>query len=139
MCKKILLFSVYFLAFAVTVVNLVYVIRGSIFSDINDLPQGKYVLSVTSPDKNNTINMYKIDNSIGKAVRCELKANGKTKNVFWQTGIIEADINWISDRNVVINGVELDVIAGGVYDCRRGVSLFQDGAIEGDEVKAINR
>lgn len=137
MIKKILLCTVYILAFAVTVFNLVYSIRGSVFSDINDLPKGDYVLSVASPDEKSTIKMYKIDNSIGKGVRCELKKGDKTRNIFWQTGITESAIIWQSNEVVDINGVLLNVTNNYSYDCRRGVSLFQEGAIEGNEAEAV--
>ena len=133
MNKKIFLLSVYFLAFAVTVVNLAYSVRGSLFSDISDLPKGEFVSTIASPDDVSEIAMYKIEISVGEAVRCELRRKGKTRNVFWQTGISDAEVHWINNRVVVINGVQLDVVGGGFYDCRRGVSLFQEGSLAGDE------
>ena len=133
MKKKYLLIAVYILTFAVTAINLFYSVSGSVFSDISNLPQGEFASAAVSPDGKSKINTYNIKNSVGKAVRCELELNGKVRNVFWQTGIDNASVNWINDRAVIINGVELDVIDGGFYDCRRGISLFQEGSIEGDE------
>ena len=132
MKKKIALSAVYFLAFVVTVVNLVFSVRGSLFSDIANLPEGKYVKVTASPDQTCEIATYRIENSLGEAVRCELVKNGKKRNVFWQTNISDVEVVWEDNRVVMINGVELDVIGGGFYDCRRGVSLFQEGSIKGD-------
>lgn len=131
--KKIPIIIIYVLTFAVTLVNSFYMVKGAIFSDIKDLPSGEYYMTAENPENTAKINMYRIKNNLGSAIRCELKTVKKTRNVFWQTGIEDAEIYWENNNVVNINGVSIDVIAGGFYDCRRGVSLFQDGAIEGGE------
>ena len=134
MKKKTFLLSVYVLAFLVMAVNLFYSLKGSLFSDISDLPKGEFVETNDSPDGVYEIATYKIDTSVGNGIRCELIKNGKSRNVFWQTGIDEVEVIWQDNSRIVsINGVELDVVGGGYYDCRRGTSLFQEGSLEGDE------
>lgn len=134
--KKVSIIFIYVLTAVVTFVNSFYMIRGAVFSDINDLPKGKHCMTLENPDNTAQIDMYTIDNNLGCAVRCELTTGKNTRNVFWQTGIENAAIYWEDNKNVNINGVSLDVIDGGFYDCRRGISLFQDGAIEGGEATA---
>lgn len=129
--KKAPFFIMYFLAITITLINTFYTVKGSVFSDINDLPNGELLYSAKSPDRSCRINIYRIKNNIGVAVRGELQVNNKTKNVFWQTDIDDVETVWENKRVVNINGVSIDVIGGGYYDCRRGVSLFQEGAIEG--------
>ncbi|HCH28295.1 MAG TPA: hypothetical protein DEW35_02185 [Ruminococcaceae bacterium] len=139
MKKKIFLLSVYFLAFSVTAVNLFYSLKGSLFSDISDLPKGELTATTRSPDGVYKIDTYTIDTCVGKGVRCELTEDGKSRNVFWQTGIDDVEVFWQDNSRIVsINGVELDVIDGGYYDCRRGTSLFQEGSLEGDETGKRN-
>lgn len=134
--KKVPIILIYVLTVLVTFVNSFYMIKGAIFSDINDLPIGKYYNSYENTDNTAKINMYTIDNNLGCAIRCELTDGDTTRNVFWQTGIENADVYWEDSKNVNINGVSIDVIDGGFYDCRRGISLFQEGAIEGGETAA---
>ncbi len=124
---------VYILALIVTFVNLGFSVKGAIFSDINDLPKGEKIYSVTNSNGESTINIYLISNSIGNAVRGELVTGNKTKNVYWQTGIDTVNTVWVSGSVIDINGIRIDVLDGGFYDCRRGISLFQEGAIEGEE------
>ncbi len=133
MKKNLPFIIVYVLAVAVTVVNTVFLVKSSVFYDINDLPKGELVETVKSPDNKSELNIYKIKNNIGVAVRGELNNSGKKTNVFWQTGIEETQALWQDNSVVEINGVLIDVLDGGTYDSRRGVSLFQEGAIEGEE------
>ncbi|MEG6611795.1 DUF5412 family protein [Pseudoclostridium thermosuccinogenes] len=44
--------------------------------------------------------------------------NGKTKNIYWQYHCEKAEIEWINDEIVIINGVELNV-KSEIYDYRR--------------------
>lgn len=132
MKTKPLFIIIYVITLAITLVNLFFTARSSLFADINQLPQGKILYSVTSPAGNKEINVYCIKNSLGSAVRAELKTGNETTNVFWQTGIETVDMYWQNNDVAVINSIPLDVSHGGFYDCRNGVSLFKDGAIEGE-------
>ncbi len=133
MKKNIAIAAVYILAFVTVVVNLFYSIKGTVFSDINDLPKGEFINSVASPTGENVLNIYRVSNKIGTAVRGELKTPKKTSNIFWQTGLDNVDAVWMDSNVLSINGVTIDAVNGGFYDCRRGISLFQEGSIEGNE------
>ncbi len=132
MKTKPLFFIVYAITLIITLVNLFFTIKSSLFADINELPEGKILYSSVSPTGNKVVNVYRIENALGTAVRAELKTNGKHTNVFWQTGIDNVDIYWENNDVAVINSIPLNVAHGGFYDCRNGVSLFSAGAIEGE-------
>lgn len=44
--------------------------------------------------------------------------NGKTKNIYWQYNCEKAEISWINDETVKINGIQLEV-KNEIYDFRR--------------------
>jgi len=75
----------------------------------------------TSPDGTYTVTAYL--NSGGAttdfAVLGTVKNNKtrKTKNIYWQYHCSDAAIKWTDDENVVINGVELNVLKDE-YDYR---------------------
>lgn len=132
MKTKPLFLTIYIITLIITVVNLFFTIKNGLFSDINKLPKGEILYTISSPVGNKSINVYRVENSLGCAVRAEFKTNGKIKNVFWQTGIDTVDVYWENNDVAVINSIPLDVSHGGFYDCRNGVSLFSEGAIEGE-------
>lgn len=121
----------YLLTAVVVLVNLAFIIKNSVYFDIDELPKGELVLSEGSPDGEHTLNIYVIKNSIGEAVRGEVVTENQSRNIFWQTGVSFARLRWQNNTTVVINGVYINVTDGTTYDSRRGVSLFQEGALEG--------
>lgn len=123
---------IYVITFIITVVNMFFTIKSSLFADINELPKGEIMYSVTSPIGNKIVNVYRVENTLGTAIRAELRTNGKNKNVFWQTGVENVEVYWENNDVAVINSIPLNVSNGGFYDCRNGVSLFSAGAIEGE-------
>jgi len=133
MKKRVVNIIIYSLAFVVTAVNMFYVIRGSVFSDINDLPSGKLINTVSSPDGKTNLNIYLVNISFGNGIRGEVDFGGKKTNVFWQTDVDSVNASWVNNRVVTINDVLIDAYDGGTYDSRRGKSLFQEGALEGKE------
>ncbi len=134
MKKKIPFIAIILLAFLVTVFNTAFSVYGSLFSDINELPVGNHISDIPSPDNNSVISVFKVENSLGSAIRCEYKSGDKkARNIFWQTDVEDVEIYWTDNEIVNINAVEIDAAKGGFYDSRRGVSLFQEGAIEGTE------
>ncbi len=133
MKKNVPFLIVYIIAFIVTFFNLGATIKESLFSDISSLPVGDAIASFSSPNADKVITTYLINNSLGSAVRGEVKfKDGSVRNVFWQTDIENVDIVWQTNNVAVINSIPIDVSKGGYYDCRRGKSLFQSGAIEGE-------
>lgn len=132
MKTKPLFLTIYIIALIITVVNLFFTIKSSLFADINKLPEGEILYTSTSPEGEKVLNVYCVENALGTAIRAELETKGKHTNVFWQTGIENVEIYWESNDIAVINKIPLNVSQGGFYDCRNGVSLFSAGAIEGE-------
>ncbi|AVK85468.1 hypothetical protein C3943_19035 [Lysinibacillus sp. B2A1] len=76
----------------------------------------------TSPNGTYTVNAYVSDGgaTTSYTVLGELvfnKENKKSKKIYWQYRENEADISWIDDETVKINGVTLDV-PNETYDYR---------------------
>ena len=114
----------------VVVAELCFAVKGSLFTDISKLPTGTPVSSSTSPSGEKTMNIYLVKNNLGVAIRGEIETNNTKHNIFWQTGIDEVEAVWLNDDTVVINEIPLNADDTFGYDCRRGYSLFDDGALE---------
>ena len=137
MKKNIFFIIIYFMALIISFVNVGITIKDSLFSDIDELPVGQYAYSVTSPDGSKVLNIYTIKNSIGTATRGEIVADGTAKNVFWQTDADHVVSFWENDEVVNIHEVSINLTHGAVYDCRRGISLFQEGNLSGKDAPQI--
>ncbi|MER1985888.1 MAG: DUF5412 domain-containing protein [Solibacillus sp.] len=83
------------------------------FFDMTTLPTGEYLTEETSPDGTYTLKAYVSVTSLSSdAVRGELvfnKHNGKTKNIYWNYRESTANIEWLDNKTVVINGYTLEV------------------------------
>ena len=84
---------------------------------------GQEVLTVSqSPDSSYTVTVYLNNGSTTTdyAVLCAVKNNktGKERNIYWNYHCSTADIEWLDDKTVNINGIELDVTKDS-YDYRR--------------------
>lgn len=84
------------------------------FFDMNRLPKGDYLTEETSPNGVYTLKAYV--NSGGATTSYTIlgelvfnKRNSKTKNIYWNYRENTADINWIDNDTVVINGHTLNV------------------------------
>ncbi|AJD89741.1 hypothetical protein JMA_04240 [Jeotgalibacillus malaysiensis] len=92
------------------------------FNNMDRLPEGEFMTEETSPGGTYTLKAYLANSgaTVVYAVRGELVTNdsGKTKNVYWQYREEEAEIEWLDEDTVVINGIELDV-PGERYDYRK--------------------
>jgi len=91
------------------------------FYDIQRIEGQEVIQEVTSPNGTYTVTAY-LNNggaTTGYAVLCSVKTNGqnKEKNIYWQDRCEEADIVWIDEQTVQINGVELNV-EKDIYDYR---------------------
>ena len=128
--KKKLIFSVYLLAFAVTVINTVFCVRDSVHVSMDNLPLGNESHSSYSPDGAQILKVYQIKNTIGTAVRAEIADKNGTRNIYWQTDISDVEYSWFNDRTVIINNIRINSVEGS-YDCRRGYSIFSEGSLEG--------
>lgn len=89
--------------------------------NLTNLPQGEFVNSYESPNSDFTINIYLCDGGATTdfAIRGELvdNDNNNKKNIYWGYHEQEADVNWIGEDTVVINGRTLNIFED-VYDFR---------------------
>lgn len=92
------------------------------FYDMGRLPKGKLINEVESPDGKYSIKAYLSESSLSApAILCELNYNTekrKSKNIYWNYRESHADIKWIDNTTVLINGKELN-IEYDTYDWRR--------------------
>lgn len=85
------------------------------FFDMNRLPTGDFLTEETSPDGAYTIKAYVTNGgaTTSYAVRAELvfnNRNKKPKNIYWNYREEIAEIKWVNNDTVVINGYELNVL-----------------------------
>lgn len=85
-----------------------------VFFDTNRLPKGEYLTEVNSPGGAYTLKAYRINGGATTtfAIRGELVMNdrkGKTKNIYWNNREDNANMKWIDNDTVVINGHTLYV------------------------------
>ncbi|MBQ6718606.1 MAG: hypothetical protein IJN22_06905 [Clostridia bacterium] len=111
-------------------VDIGFAVKGSLFTDIADLPTGTLRTASVSPSGEKTMNIYVVENNLGVAVRGEIEQNNTKHNIFWQTGIDEVEAVWLNEDTVVINEIPLNSDDTFGYDCRRGYSLFDEGSLE---------
>ena len=91
------------------------------FYDIQRLDGQNVIEEVSSPNGTYTITAY-LNNggaTTDYAVLCSVKNNstGKEKKIYWQYHCTKADIIWLDEDTVQINGVELNV-KRDTYDYR---------------------
>ena len=84
------------------------------FFDMDRLPTGEYLTEETSPDGTYTIKAYRNNGgaTTSYSIRGELvfnKNNSKTKNIYWNYREDTAEIEWIDNDTVIINGHTLEV------------------------------
>ncbi len=89
---------------------------------MNNLPEGELMHSISSPNGTYIINSYLVSGSatVDFCVRCEVVviSSGEKRNIYWAYRCENADVTWIDDDNVVINGIELNVLTDS-YDWRK--------------------
>ncbi|SDH66836.1 hypothetical protein SAMN05192534_1095 [Alteribacillus persepolensis] len=93
------------------------------FFDMERLPAGEHLTEATSPDGTYTLKAYASHGNatVSNAVRGELvfhEEKDKTKNIYWNYREESADIRWMDDDTVEINGRTLDV-PHDTYDFRK--------------------
>ncbi|MFD1929711.1 DUF5412 domain-containing protein [Sporosarcina siberiensis] len=84
------------------------------FFDMNRLPTGEYLTEESSPDGKYTLKAYVANGgaTTSYTIRGELnfnQKNKKPKNVYWNNKEDGADIKWLDNETVIINGHSLDV------------------------------
>lgn len=131
--KKTAAFKIFYIAaLFITLVNVFFFVKDAFFFKMSDLPNGKFAASLDSPNGVGKVSMYRVENSLGSAIRVQYNSTDGKKhtNIFWQTDIDNADMEWINDENIKVNNIMINVAKGGYYDCRRGVSIMTEGSIE---------
>ena len=121
---------IYVITAIVVIVEMAFAVKGNIFTDISELPRGELQYSCSSPAGEKTMNIYLVQNNLGVAIRGEISTKAETYNIFWQTGIDSVEAIWVNENTVMINEIPLNADDKFGYDCRRGYSLFDDGALE---------
>lgn len=119
----------YIITLIIMALELGFAVKENLFTDIAELPTGVLERSISSPLGHKTLNIYLVKNNLGVAVRGEIATANSAHNIFWQTGIDSVDVVWLDDETVVINEIPLNANDTFGYDCRRGYSLFDDGAL----------
>lgn len=88
---------------------------------MENLPQGELLNSFDSPNGTYTVNIYLCNGgaTVDYAVRGELKNNidGSQHNIYWNYHEDHAEVEWIDDETVIINGIQLNVLTE-IYDFR---------------------
>lgn len=92
------------------------------FYDIQRIKGQQYIMGLTSPDGTYTVSAY-LNNggaTTSYSVLGVLKnnINNESKNIYWQYRCDNAEIEWISNDTIKINGIRLQV-EDEVYDYRR--------------------
>lgn len=92
------------------------------FFDIQRIDGQEIITISDSPDASYTVTAY-LNNggaTTDYAVLCAVKNNktGKERNIYWNYHCQTADIQWLDDETVSINGIELNVTKD-LYDYRR--------------------
>ncbi len=92
------------------------------FFDIQQIDGQELITTSDSPDSSYTITAY-LNNggaTTDYAVLCVVKNNKteKVRNIYWNYHCSTAAIEWVDDKTVIINGIELDVTKD-LYDYRR--------------------
>lgn len=118
----------YVLAAIVILANTVLSVIYSLTPDITDLPEGRFLMSSVSPAGTSRVDFYIVKNNLGSAIRGERVSGGKRSNIYWQTGIDEAQVSWIDEYGIVINDIPLNVKTDR-FDSRRGTAIFSDGVL----------
>lgn len=89
--------------------------------EIDNLPVGQLIEEFPSPDGTYQINAYLVSGNatVDFSVRCEVveTASGAMRNIYWQYRCSSANVLWIDDHTVDINGIVLNVITDS-YDWR---------------------
>lgn len=106
---------------AIIVGGIAYGINWAFF-DIQRINGQEYLTESTSPNGTYTVTAY-LNNSgatTSYSVLVTLNNNntGKTKNIYWKSHCEKADIEWLNDETIKINGIQLN-IENEVYDYRR--------------------
>lgn len=117
--KKIRLF----LSILIVIVGLFLLLIYWAFYDTERLPKGEFIASIDSPNNEYTVKLYKVNGgaTVSYSIRGELnfnQKNRKPKNIYWNYREENAEVKWLDEDTIIINGHSLNV-PNDVYDWRR--------------------
>lgn len=100
-----------------------FTVINNLFYSMSRLPNGDFLTESTSSDGTYTIKTYLCNGgaTTDYAVRGELIINNKNdnpKNIYWDYEVTKANISWVDNDTVIINGHEID-LPNNKYDWRR--------------------
>ena len=122
-----------FLLIIVMLFNAVYMSLDAFWYNMEELPTGKFLYSVMSPDGKNTfslylVNMEKVNTAIrGEVISIEDNEKMKKRNIYWQVGEKTAIAGWKDENTITINDREIK-FTGEPYDCRTQIELPEHSA-----------
>ncbi len=93
------------------------------FFDMQHLPTGELIKEVSSPNGEYIFKAYLCNGgaTVDFAIRGEVeftKQYGKVKTIYWNYHQDHADLKWMDNQTIIINGHTLDVLRDS-YDWRR--------------------
>lgn len=118
MVKKILIAIIIII---IALASLIY----HFFYSMSSLPEGNYLFSSVSQEAGYKINVYVSETSLSQpAVRCELEnlETHKTRNIYWEYKKDSAEIEWLDNNEIIINGKQFNYLEEK-YDWRRDESV----------------
>ena len=112
-----------FLAGLAGIIIILLLIVNYFFFSMHRLPDGEFLTEVESPTGKYTVKAYVSESgaTVADAVRGEViyhDKKDKKKNIYWEYRESEAEVVWIDNETVSINGTQLDV-RKDVYDWRK--------------------
>lgn len=122
-----------FLIIFVMLFNAIGMVVDAFGYDMDDLPQGKFLYSVMSPDGKNTFSLYLVEiEDVNTAIRGEIASiNDEDKiekeNIYWQVGEKTAIAGWKDENTITVNDQELK-LDGEPYDSRTQIILPEHSA-----------
>lgn len=122
-----------FLLIIVMLFNAVGLAVDAFSYNMEELPKGKFLYSVMSPDGKNTFSLYlvKMEN-VNTAIRGEVvsideNAEMEKQNVYWQVGSKTAIAGWKDETTITVNDKEIK-LGGEPYDSRTQIELPEHSA-----------
>ncbi len=122
-----------FLLIIVMLFNAVALAVDAFSYNMEELPKGKFLYSVMSPDGKNTFSLYlvKMEN-VNTAIRGEVvsideNAEMEKQNVYWQVGSKTAIAGWKDETTITVNDKEIK-LGGETYDSRTQIELPEHSA-----------
>lgn len=88
---------------------------------MSHLPEGELIGVYDSEFSECTVNIYRCNGgaTVDYSIRGEvIYKNDKTKNIYWAYHEQDADVKWIDDQTVCINGRTLNIY-NDIYDWRK--------------------